>query len=218
MERQKTAPLRINMPSWMRFGTGIISHGKETAGSSRINAGDAPMTQNDPTDHALAAIAKILDKPETPSDTPDAIKAEAAAEQPELHLAEEILTAPPSAPPPPPVVAAAIADVEAEPEPEPDDIEPADSAINDSETGTYTKLGPGPLAAIRFRWTARRDEHGDYFVDETIGENSHPIVNGPMTKEAAIRLVDLRERQARQRFEALRSEMSGGEIGRSAGE
>ena len=102
----------------MRFGTGIISHGKETAGSSRINAGDAPMTQNDPTDHALAAIAKILDKPETPSDTPDAIKAEAAAEQPELHLAEEILTAPPSAPPPPPVVAAAIADVEAEPEPE----------------------------------------------------------------------------------------------------
>ncbi|MGN6116613.1 MAG: hypothetical protein ACTHN2_13965, partial [Nitrobacter sp.] len=107
------------------------------------------MTQNDPTDHALAAIAKILDKPETRPDTPDAIKAEAAAEQPELHLAEEILTAPPSAPTPPPVVAAAIADVEAEPEPEPDDIEPADSAINDSETGTYTKLGPGPLAAIR---------------------------------------------------------------------
>jgi len=176
------------------------------------------MTQNDPTDHALAAIAKILDKPETPPDAPDTVSAEPPAEQPEVQLAEEILTAPPSAPPPPPVVAAAIADVEAEPEPEPDEADPANSVINDSENGTYTKLGPGPLAAIRFKWTARPDDHGDYFVDETIGENSHPIVNGPMTREAAIRLVDLRERQARQRFEALRSEMSGGEIGRSADE
>lgn len=176
------------------------------------------MTQNDPTDHALAAIAKILDKPETTPDPSDVIAAETVAEKPELQLAEEILTAPPSAPPPPAIVAAAIADVEPEPESESDDAEPADSVINDSETGIYTKLGPGPLAAIRFRWTARRDDHGDYFVDETIGENSHPIVNGPMTREAAIRLVDLRERQARQRFEALRSEMSGGEIGRNADE
>jgi hypothetical protein len=174
------------------------------------------MTQNDPTDHALAAIAKILDKPETPPDAPETAAVEVAAEQqPEIHIAEEILTTPPSAPPPP-VVAAVVAEVESEPEH--DDAEPADIAIDVSEDGTYTKLGPGPLAAIRFRWTARRDDHGDYFVDETIGENSYPIVNGPMTREAAIRLVDLRERQARQRFDALRSEMSGGEIGRSANE
>jgi hypothetical protein len=37
-----------------------------------------------------------------------------------------------------------------------------------------------------------------------------------MTKEAAIEFVDDRERAARQRFEELRSEMAGGEIGRRA--
>ena len=48
------------------------------------------------------------------------------------------------------------------------------------------------MAAIRFRWTVRAD-NGDYYVDETIGENSTPIVSGPMTKDAAIQLVDDRE-------------------------
>lgn len=194
------------------------------------------MTQNDPTDHALAAIAKILDKPETP-DAPDKTEAKSPAEKPEIQLAEEILAAPPSAPPPPVVAAAVEAELiddtddedtnDNEPavneDTDSEEIEPADTgidlaAIELTENNTYTKLGPGPLAAIRFKWTARCDDHGDYYVDETIGENSHPIVNGPMTKEAAIKLVDLRERQARQRFEALRSEMSGGEVGRSADE
>jgi hypothetical protein len=215
------------MPSWMRFGTGVVSHGKEPAGSSRINAGAEPMTQNDPTDHALAAIAKILDKPETPPDAPDETEAKSPAETPEIQLAEEILAAPPSVPPHPVDTAA----VKAEPADDADDnepanvgsmdnedIEPAEIRIEPTENGTYTKLGPGPLAAIRFKWTARCDGQGDYYVDETIGENSHPIINGPMTREAAIKLVDLRERQARQRFETLRSEMSGGEIGRSADE
>jgi hypothetical protein len=39
-----------------------------------------------------------------------------------------------------------------------------------------------------------------------------------MTKEAAIKFVDDCERDARQRFETLRSEMAGGEIGRHADE
>ena len=73
----------------------------------------------------------------------------------------------------------------------------------------YSKIGPGPIAAIRFQWTARRADNGEYFVDETIGENSMPIVAGPMSKDAAIRLVDERESEARQRFEQLRHEMAG---------
>ncbi len=43
------------------------------------------------------------------------------------------------------------------------------------EAAGYSKLGPGPMAAIRFKWTVRED-HGDYYVDETIGENSTPLV------------------------------------------
>jgi hypothetical protein len=42
----------------------------------------------------------------------------------------------------------------------------------------YFKLGPGPMEAIRFKWTVRRAENGDYFVEETIGENSPPVVSG----------------------------------------
>ena len=87
-------------------------------------------------------------------------------------------------------------------------VPPAEALIS-SDGEAYSKLGPGPIAALRFRWTARRAENGEYFVDETIGENPTPIVSGPMSKDAAIRLVDERESEARHRFEQLRDEMSG---------
>lgn len=87
-------------------------------------------------------------------------------------------------------------------------VPPAEALTSPDDEG-YSKLGPGPIAALRFRWTARRAENGEYFVDETIGENLTPIVSGPMTREAAIRLVDERESEARQRFEQLRQEISG---------
>ena len=123
------------------------------------------MTQGDPTDHALATIASILE-PESRRESD-----KAAAE-------------PRSAVPPP--LPAAHAPIEAH---------------------GYAKHGPGPMAAIRFKWTVRLD-NGEYFVDETIGENSAPVVSGPMSREAAIQMVDDRERDARQRFEQLKSEMS----------
>jgi hypothetical protein len=46
-------------------------------------------------------------------------------------------------------------------------------------------------------------------VDETIGENSMPVVTGPMSGDAAIRFVDESESEAQRRFEAIRSEMTG---------
>ena len=63
------------------------------------------------------------------------------------------------------------------------------------------------------KWTVRRDDHGEYYVDETIGENSTPIVSGPMTKDAAIRLVDDREGEAQRQFAQLKSEMASGAVG-----
>lgn len=77
------------------------------------------------------------------------------------------------------------------------------------EADGYQKVGPGPIAAIRFKWTVRRADDGDYFVDETVGENSMPIANGPMSKDAAIKFVDDRASEARGRFETLRNEMNG---------
>jgi hypothetical protein len=64
------------------------------------------------------------------------------------------------------------------------------------------------MAAIRFRWSVRRGEHDEYFVDESIGEGSMPIaVGGPMSADAAIKLVDERESDAHRRFEQIRREM-----------
>ena len=126
------------------------------------------MTQSDPTDNALAAIASILDRPESQREP----EKPAVAEQR------------PVTPPPLPAAPAPI------------------------EAHGYSRHGPGPMAAIRFKWTVRLD-NGDYYVDETIGENSTPIVNGPMSREAAIRMVDDRESDARRRFEQLKSEMAG---------
>ena len=42
---------------------------------------------------------------------------------------------------------------------------------------------------------------------QTIGENAVPTVSRPMTEDAAIRLVDDCEREARRRYDELRSEM-----------
>ena len=73
----------------------------------------------------------------------------------------------------------------------------------------YFKVGPGPMASIRFKWTVRRTDDGDYYVDETIGESSATHVNGPMWKDEAVKFVDAREREARERYEQLRAEMTG---------
>jgi len=116
------------------------------------------VSQSDPTDSALAAIASILDQPQSPPDKPPV---------------EE----PPAVPQP-------------------------------VEAHGYSKVGPGPMAAIRFKWAARED-NGHYYVDETVGENSTPIVSGPMDRETAIQFVDDREREARQLFEDLKQEMAG---------
>lgn len=76
------------------------------------------------------------------------------------------------------------------------------------EADGYTKVGPGPMAAIRFKWSVRRGEDDDCFVDETIGESSTPFaIGGPMSAEAAMKLVDERESEARSRFEQIRREM-----------
>ena len=78
-----------------------------------------------------------------------------------------------------------------------------------AEADGYTKVSPGPLAAIRFRWTVRRASNDEYFVDEMIGANATGTANGPMPRDAAVKLVDDREADARRRFEQYRSEMMG---------
>jgi hypothetical protein len=108
---------------------------------------------------------------------------------------------------------AAIASMLDQPEPhgEPEGAAVAEkpTAREPIEVDGYSKTGPGPMAAIRFKWSVRRADNGEYYVDETIGENSAPVVSGPLTKDAAIALVDERESEARRRFELLKSEMTG---------
>ncbi len=112
------------------------------------------LAQSDPTDHALATIASILDHSEPP---PREVEKSAR----EKSSTEKSPT-----------------------------LVPAD-------IDGYTKIGPGPIAPLRFKWTVRRAGNDDYFVD------------------------DDREAEARQRFEQLRSEMTGRaglDLARSGGE
>ena len=119
------------------------------------------MNQSDPTDHALAAIASILDHPE-------------AHREPDKASVEE---------------------------------KPAAPEVIEAEG--YSKMGPGPMAAIRFKWTVRREDNGEYYVDETIGGNVASVVSGPLAPDDAVKFVDDRASEARQRFEQIRSEMTG---------
>jgi len=118
------------------------------------------LSKSNPTDSALAAIASILDQPES----------RRAPEKPT--------------------------------------VEQKPAASQPIEANGYSRVGPGPMAAIRFRWTVR-EARGDYYVDETVGETSTPVVSGPMGKEAAIKFVDDCESEARRRFEDLKHEMAG---------
>ncbi|MBN9148695.1 MULTISPECIES: hypothetical protein [unclassified Nitrobacter] len=154
------------------------------------------MSESDQTD-VIEAVVAPGDAPDV-SDERDAGEAHEpeTTDQPELEVAEDM-------PPESPIAA---------------DLSAADPSSDVAQDDAYTKFGPGPLVAVRFKWTARRHDNGDYFVHETIGESSYPLVTGPMTREAAIEFVDDRERDARRRFEELRSEMAGGEIGRRADE
>ena len=135
---------------------------------------------SDPTDHALATIASILDQPEAPR----VVDAPRPEEKPVVEEAKPIVV-------------------------------PADG-------DGYFRVGPGPMEAIRFKWKVRRSDDGDYYVDETIGESSAAHVTGPMWKDEAVKFVDDREREARQRYEQLRAEMTGrasaADVIRSTGE
>jgi hypothetical protein len=129
--------------------------------ASRATGENKSLSQSDPTDHALATIASILDHPETHREVDRA------------------------------------------------GIEDRPVTLVPLEADGYFKVGPGPMAAIRFKWTVRRADGDAYYVDETIGENSVAAVSGPMSKDAAIKLVDDREYEARRRFEELKNEMAG---------
>jgi hypothetical protein len=139
------------------------------------------LSNNDPTDHALAAIASILDQPQ-------------ARPEPEIHGESEVR---------PELEVSGIWEVPAAA------VEEKPLAPEMVEAAGYSKVGPGPIAAIRFKWTVRQEANDEYYVDETIGENSAPIITGPMSRDAAIKLVDDSESGAQRRFELLRSEMTG---------
>jgi hypothetical protein len=132
------------------------------------------MSQNDPTDHALAAIASILDHPESHSE-PEGQR------EPEIHSEPEAVV-----------------------------VEEKPLVPEMIEAAGYSKVGPGPIAAIRFKWIVRHEADGEYYVDETIGQNSAAVTAGPMSGDAAVQMVDEREREAQRKFQQLRSEMTGG--------
>lgn len=138
------------------------------------------MSESDPTDQALAAIARILVHP---ADKRDATSEDAPGD----------VTVP------------------AAPAAEPSDIDaPARPADLPPRIEGYSRIGPGPIAAIRFQWTARRDDAGNYYVDETVGPNSRPVSTGPIPEHEVITFIDARERAARARFAALKKEITTG--------
>lgn len=146
------------------------------------------MSEIDPTDHALATIASILEHPE-----PAVVVRET-----EIIRETEIVVAGEHP---------AVEDHHATGEHPAVDEQPLVPDHTDADG--YSKVGPGPMVAIRLKWTVHRGDDGQYYVHETIGEQSAPVVSGPMTSEAAVHFVDEHEDEAHRRFELLRSEIAG---------
>lgn len=142
------------------------------------------MSEIDPTDHALATIASILEHPEPVLVIRDmeteTVAADEYAVADEHHASDEHLM-----------------------------VEEQPLVPEHTDADGYSKVGPGPMVAIRLKWTVHRGDDGQYYVHETIGEQSAPVVSGPMTSEAAVHFVDEHENEAHRRFELLRSEIAG---------
>lgn len=192
-------------------------NGRAGSGTDLPAAGlaeDGPLSNNDPTDHTLAAIASILERPEPARE----------AEEPAIDV-QAILADPVPVPPPLPSLDEPAPLAFDEPV-FPEVNEPEQSFLEQSfdepllideqplvpeqaDADGYSKVGPGPMAALRFKWSVQRGDDGQYYVHETIGEYSTPVVSGPMTSEAAVRMVDEREAEAHHRFEVLRNEIAG---------
>lgn len=150
------------------------------------------MSEIDPTDHALATIASILEHPE-----PAVVVRET-----EIIRETEIVVSGEH-----PAVEDHAEEHHATGEHPVVDEQPLVPDHTDADG--YSKVGPGPMVAIRLKWTVHRGDDGQYYVHETIGEQSAPVVSGPMTSEAAVRFVDEHEDEAHRRFELLRSEIAG---------
>ncbi|WP_172789616.1 MULTISPECIES: hypothetical protein [Bradyrhizobium] len=150
------------------------------------------MSEIDPTDHALATIASILENPE-PVLVIRQTETEIVVAGEREHVASDE----------PPIV---------DEHPVIDEhpvVEEQPLVPEHTDADGYSKVGPGPMVAIRLKWTVHRGDDGQYYVHETIGEQSAPVVSGPMTSEAAVRFVDTQEDEANRRFEELRSEIAG---------
>ena len=140
------------------------------------------MGGDDPTDETLAVIASIFERSETkPLAQPDSGADDQKDQDRGGDAGDQCVTAGPT--------------VEEKPLPDIDG---------------YSKYGPGPLESLRFRWTARHDGHGNYYVDETIGTMSRPISTGPMPRDEVVAYIDERAREARAQYEALRIQILSG--------
>ena len=150
------------------------------------------MAEIDPTDHALATIASILEHSEPVLVVRDTEIEMAVVEEEEHLVADE----------------QPVADehpvVDEHPLVEEQPLVP-----EHGDADGYSKVGPGPMVAIRLKWTVHRGDDGQYYVHETIGEQSAPVISGPMTSEAAVHFVDEHKDEAHRRFELLRSEIAG---------
>jgi len=150
------------------------------------------LSEIDPTDHTLATIASILENPE-PVLVIRKTETEIVVAGEREHLDSEER----------PVVDEHLL-VDEHPLVDEQPLVP-----EHTDADGYSKVGPGPMVAIRLKWTVHRGDDGQYYVHETIGEQSAPVVNGPMTSESAVHFVDAQQDEAHRRFEELRSEIAG---------
>ena len=156
------------------------------------------MSEIDPTDQTLATIASILENPE-PVLVIRKTETEIMVAGEREHVASDE----------PPIVDEHPAIDEHPLVEEHPVVEEQPLAPDHTDADGYSKVGPGPMVAIRLKWTVHRGDDGQYYVHETIGEQSAPVVSGPMTSEAAVRFVDTQQDEANRRFELLRSEIAG---------
>ncbi|WP_322517287.1 hypothetical protein SR870_07025 [Rhodopseudomonas palustris] len=198
------------------------------------------MTGNDPTDQALAVIASIFEKPAPKPDAKargekgddassdvaaqddiaddtsreDAFRDDTSRDDTALdEIARDETAQGGGDPAADDVVSVQIETVEiveitmtSSEQPEPADVV---SDAGPEDLDALTRHGPGPLEALRFKWSVRHEDDG-YYVDETIGTSSQPIVAGPLSRAEAIAFIDTRERRTRRRFERLRNEIVSG--------
>jgi hypothetical protein len=87
-------------------------------------------------------------------------------------------------------------------------IQLAEQLAGDDVRDGYTHIGAATSGAFRFKWTARQQGDGRFFVDETVGSSSVAVRSPLLLKADVLPWIEERQRRIQSKVDAVKRELA----------